>query len=529
MRYGIDFFKLVEHITLGTFAGLVSGAAAVLFHECIGFFHNLFFRGTLSFQLDELDFTPEAPWKWGVIFVPAVGALAVAFLIRHFAPRAHAFGMSAVIRAIYYRHSRLNFMLAPVKMIVSAISIGSGGSIGREGPIIQITAALGSTLGRIVRVRARERSLLLAAASAGGVAGAFDTPLSAVLIVAELMMPSLTAMTLLPVTISAVVSSIAATRIFGIGRLLPEVAIPEGAVGAAGEFAVLFPMLALLGVLAGLMGAGFILGVCRSEKLFSEKLPNYYLRHGSGMLLVGVELELFFVFTGRYYVDGLGYAFLGSLLDGGHYSILLLVALGAGKFLSTALTLGSGGSGGIVCPSLFLGAALGALVGRLFPSIPPEIPILAGMSAAVGSNTGAIATGILMSCELTGCYETMAPCAVASVIAWGVRQMLAGGGFYAYRLRRGSFPMPEGLQSAVWKTLRARDVMRPLNPEDLSDPQYASWGRIEGDLPLDEVLRRWGRGERICGFVVLDKTRPCGVLGEHELRKNCVEVADRML
>ena len=181
--------------------GLVGGCGAVVFRGMIAFFHNLFFLGKISCFYDANVHTPPSPWGPLIIFVPVIGAIGVTWLVQTFAPEARGHGVPEVMDAIYYNKSIIRPIVAVIKSLASALSIGSGGSVGREGPIIQIGSAFGSTVGQWLRIPAWQRTTLIAAGAGAGIAATFNTPIGGVLFAAELLLHEISVWTLVPVVI----------------------------------------------------------------------------------------------------------------------------------------------------------------------------------------------------------------------------------------------------------------------------------------------------------------------------------------
>ena len=169
--------------------GVITGLGAVFFRDLIGLVHNLLFTGHAVIRYDANIFTAPAPWSPLVILVPVLGAVLVTFLVTNFAPEAKGHGVPEVMDAIYYRGGVIRPVVTLVKSLASAIAIGTGSSVGREGPIIQIGSALGSTLGQIIRMPAGQRISLVAAGAGAGIAATFNTPIGGVMFAIELMMP----------------------------------------------------------------------------------------------------------------------------------------------------------------------------------------------------------------------------------------------------------------------------------------------------------------------------------------------------
>ena len=216
---------------LAIVVGIVTGFGAVAFRALIGLIHNIAFLGSFAIDYDASVFTPPSPWGALIILVPVVGGLIVTFLITNFAPEARGHGVPEVMDAIYYREGVIRPVVALIKSLASALSIGTGAAVGREGPIIQIGAALGSTLGQVIRMAPWQRITLVAAGAGAGIAATFNTPIGGVMFAIELMMPELSARTFLPVALATGTATFIGRIFFGIH---PAFAIPERAVGVAG-------------------------------------------------------------------------------------------------------------------------------------------------------------------------------------------------------------------------------------------------------------------------------------------------------
>lgn len=196
---GIDLVRLS---LLAVLVGLISGFGAVLFRALIAFVHNLAFLGSFSVDYDASQFTPSSPWGVFIIVVPVIGSAIVTFLITNFAPEARGHGVPEVMDAIYYREGVIRPVVAVVKSLASALSIGTGAAVGREGPIIQIGAALGSSFGQIIHMALWQRITLVASGAGAGIAATFNTPIGGVMFAIESMMPELSARTFLPVALA---------------------------------------------------------------------------------------------------------------------------------------------------------------------------------------------------------------------------------------------------------------------------------------------------------------------------------------
>ena len=358
---------------LSFLVGIVAGFGAVAFRYLIGIIHNIMFNWHWSFIYHATIPTPPSFWGWAVIFVPVFGAIIVTWLVNTFAPEAKGHGVPEVMYAVYYQKALIRPVVAVIKAVASAVSIGTGGSIGREGPIVQIGATFGSVLGKLPGISAAERVILLAAGASGGIAATFNAPLGGVAFAAELMLVSINAESLFPVSIATVVATFIGTCFFGrhASFVIPALQFPKHQLLNILYYLWFVPF----GLLVGLVAIALTKAVYWFEDMFDHRIANSYLRHMLGMLLVGGMMELFMVGSGRYFVEGVGYATIDSTLRGATNGVLFLFLLCFAKWLATCLTLGSGASGGIFSPSLFIGATFGTACGICLNVLMPGLEI----------------------------------------------------------------------------------------------------------------------------------------------------------
>jgi chloride channel protein, CIC family len=328
---------------LALIVGVVTGLGAVVFRVLIAFVHNLLFLGQLSMVYDSNLFTPASPWGPWVILVPVIGGLGVTFIVNTFAPEAKGHGVPEVMDAIYYKRGVIRPVVAVAKSLASALSIGSGAAVGREGPIIQIGSALGSSLGQLIRMSMGQRIILVAAGAGAGIAATFNTPIGGVLFATELMLPEISVNTFLPVAISTGVATFAGRLFFGarpafdIPGNLASLPVSQGG-------ALILLLYVALGVGVGAAAALFVRSLHWAEDLF-DKVPGGYLRHAVGMLLVGILIYGLMRWGGHYYVEGVGYATIQATLMGQLTAAGFLLLLYACKLISGDL--GEPGVGGV--------------------------------------------------------------------------------------------------------------------------------------------------------------------------------------
>ncbi len=494
---------LVKLSILALVVGIVTGFGAVVFRALIGFIHNVMFLGQFAIQYDANLFTPASPWGIWIILVPVIGAIVVTFLVQNFAPEARGHGVPEVIDAIYYKSGVIRPVVAVVKSLASAVSIGTGAAVGREGPIIQIGSALGSTLGQIIRMTPGQRIILVAAGAGAGIAATFNTPIGGVMFTIELMMPEMSIASFLPVALATAAATFIGRFFFGVAPAFSVPPLAPLAIDASS--AVMLGLYALLGVVIGVAATGLIRGLHFLEDIF-EKIGNPYLRHILGMLMIGVLIYALHESLGHYFVEGVGYATIQSILSGGIVAPGLLLLLFACKLFATSTSLGSGASGGVFSPSLFLGATVGGafagLLNALHLPITLNVPSFAmvGMGAMVGSGTGAAMMAVTMIFEMTRNYDIVLPMILAVAVSIGIRRVLSRENIYTLKLVRRGHVIPKARHANMFLVRRAGEVMD-------TDVIVAA-----ADSSFEELLARPDNEGRLRHVVVADDGHIIGVL-----------------
>jgi CIC family chloride channel protein len=454
---------LLALCALALIVGVATGFGAVFLRDLIGLVHNVFYNGVLSYHYDAN--LVEAPSRFGafVALSPIVGGLIVVFLVLRFAPEAKGHGVPEVMDSVFYKRGDIRWQVAVIKSLASALSIGSGAAVGREGPIIQIGAAIGSSFAQAIRLSAWQKITLLAAGAGAGIAATFNTPLGGVMFALEILLPEVSNRTFLPV----VVATGAATTI---GRWLigpaPAFSVPEFTFTLAQAFqpddAIAF---VALGLLCGVAAWGFIRLLVVMEDGFPKLPGGPYVQNLVGMAAIGLAMVALTRLLGHSYIDGVGYGVIQSILDGDMSVVGLMALLFGLKLLATTVSLGCGASGGIFSPSLFLGATLGgavaALVQLVFPHMSLDIPAAAtvGMAAMVGAGTGGVMTAIVMIFEMTRNYAIIVPVIVVVAIAAGVRRALINETIYTIKLRHRGHRIPKERHVNLYLVQQAKDVM----------------------------------------------------------------------
>lgn len=490
---------------LAFFVGIATGYGAIGFRALIGLIHNLFFTGQLAFHYDANVFTPLGPWGVFIILVPVIGAFGVTWLVENFAPEARGHGVPEVMDAVYYKGGAIRPVVVVIKSLASALSIGTGGSVGREGPIVQIGSAVASSIGGWLRLAAWQRITLVAAGAGGGIAATFNTPLGGVLFAVELIMPEVSVRTFMPVAISTGMATLIGRTYFG---FQPAFQLPSAlpALHTEVAFTPLFAY-ALLGLVVGLAATLYIRSIYWAEDFFNQRFNNPYLRHAAGMLVLGVIIYLMMSQFGHYYVEGVGYATIQTILDGQLMTLWLLALLFVAKLIVTSLTLGSGASGGIFSPALFLGATLGGVLGGILQQLLPPIPgvnvpafAMVGMAGMVGGATGAAMTGIVMIFEMTRDYDIVMPMIISVAISLGIRRLLLADNIYTMKLTRRGRYIPQSLHAHMFLVRKAGDVMA------------REIAILPGSASFHEFLDQHGVDSKIRDIVVTDGNRITGLV-----------------
>lgn len=449
--------------SLSIVIGIVAGVVAWLFRLLIGVIHNFAFQGMFSPIYEANIHTPESSWGWLIIFVPVAGGLIVVWLIKNFAPQAKGHGVPEVIDAIHYNQGRIPGKVSVVKAFASALTIGTGGSLGREGPIVQIGASFSSSLGQWLNMPARQRIVLIACGASAGIAATFNAPLAGLLFSIELLLVSINSQTILPVALSTAIAAYVGRLLIGVDPAfnIPTLQSPSSNLTSIYEFILMVPF----GALIGLLSVVFVKGIYWAEDKFDAIPVNDYLRHMLGTFSLGVLFYALYRFSGHYYVQGVGYSAINDILSGILAQPLFLLLLVALKLLSTCLTIGSGGSGGVFSPSLFLGAAMGGAVGHflhlMFPALglDPITFAIVGMAALVASATSAPLTAAVITYEMTLDYSIILPLMIAIGVAYAVRRMITESDIYTLKLLRRGHIVPEGLASDYVGNLKVDSIM----------------------------------------------------------------------
>jgi len=382
-----DFTRDKRILLLSLFAviiGILSTISAWILVNLIAIISNLVFFQSFSTKLPSLSHHHLGAW---VIVVPAIGGLLIGLMARYGSEKIRGHGIPEALEAILFGQSKMSARVAVLKPLSSAISIGTGGPFGAEGPIIMTGGAVGSLFGQLFHLSAIERKTLLVAGAAGGMAAIFASPVAAVLLAVELLLFEWKPRSFIPVTIASVVAGIARISVLGQGPIFPVNPHPlvDGNI-------MIFAL--LVGLSSGLVSGIVTQCVYFFEHLF-EKLPVHWMWWPAlGGLVVGV---------GGYFeprVLGVGYELIHALLSG-HLIGWLALSLLLGKSVVWACALGSGTSGGVLAPLLIIGGALGAVLAHWLPVGDAGLWAMIGMAAMMGGTMRAPLTAMIFALELT--------------------------------------------------------------------------------------------------------------------------------
>lgn len=433
-------------VVFAVIVGLGAGLGAIFFIEMIAFFRNIFFEQGKLLGL---------PGGTYVILLPLVGGLIVGPLVHFIAPEAKGHGVPEVLTAILTRGGKIRPVVVLAKAICSAITIGSGGSVGREGPIVQIGAALGSTIGQLFKLNERRVINLVASGAAAGIAATFNAPIAGVMFAMEVILGDFGFHSLSTMVISAVTASVVSRAVLGDS---PSFIVPSYALNSYWE--LLFYI--VLGVLAGLVGLLFVRILYFMEDFFDHWKFPAYLKPAVGGLALGV-LGYFLP-----QIFGTGFDTIADTLNG-KIGLGLLVILVFGKILATTLTLGSGASGGVFAPALFIGAVLGGAFGQtaqlIFPGIPASSGAYAmvGMAAVFAAAARAPITAVIILFEMTQDYRIILPLMFATVISTILAQHMEPESIYTLKLTRRGLDVRARKNDNLMGGIMVAEAMTPID------------------------------------------------------------------
>jgi CIC family chloride channel protein len=489
--------QMPEHtfmVVVAVIIGIFGGIGAIFFRLAIRVFQRLFF-GSWHYSL---AYVLQLPWYYK-LFAPAIGGLIIGPIVYHLAREAKGHGVPEVMESIVMRGGAIRARVMFAKITASAVCIGSGGSVGREGPIVQIGSALGSTFGQALKVKGSRLRTLVACGTAAGIAATFNAPIAGALFAMEVILSDFGISQFSPIVVSSVTATVISRRFLGD---FPAFVIPQY------NLVSVFEMLpyALLGGLAAFVALAFIVVLYKTEDVFDRIPGPGFIKPVVGGFVVGT------VGIAYPHVFGVGYDTVSLALENQltWYVLLLLVFL---KLAVTSVTLGSGGSGGIFAPCLFLGACLGGLVGTILHTLLPAVTATSGAYALVGM--GAVAAGamhapitaIVIIFELTNDYRIILPLMIACIISVLITSRFKKDSIYTLKLSRRGVNLWKGQEINVLSSLPVSSVMK-------TDSET-----VDARTPLHALVDLTVNSPHASFFVIDEGRRLMGAISLHDVRR----------
>ncbi len=489
--------KMREHsfvLIIAVIIGLLSGFGAVGIQELIKFFKKVFWQGDYS-----LEFVRNVAWYWKLI-IPMGGGIVVGLIIQFVAKEAKGHGVPEVMEAITLRNGIIRPRVVLAKLFASSIYIASGGSVGREGPVIQIGSAIGSAVGQFLRVNARRMRTFVACGAASGIAAAFNAPVAGALFAVEVILGDFAVPQFSAVVVSSVMATVVSRHFLGDH---PAFEVPLYQLESPYELV----FYVILGFLAAGVALMFIKTLYKSEDIFDNLKWPEYVKAGLGGLGIGIIGLLFPE------IFGVGYDTIDSALQSG-LLWKMAFALIFIKVIATSLSLGSGGSGGIFAPSLFLGAVLGSFFGTIvswiFPSmdISPGAYALVAMGGVVAAATHGPIAAILIIFEMSSDYKIILPLMITCIIATILAMRLHKESIYTLKLKLRGINLFEGREINVLKSLTVKDVYS-TNIESVTEQES-----------YPTIIDKISKSPHSILYVVDENKKLLGNISLNEVRRN---------
>ncbi|KAA0258652.1 chloride channel protein [Deferribacter autotrophicus] len=432
-------------ILISTLIGVFAGYGNFIFRYLIGFIQRIFYGSDSEYFLEVLQKTSLLK----IVFVPAIGGLIVGIIALIF-KSAKGHGVPDVIKVIALNRS-ISPSVAVIKTVSSAITLGTGGSAGREGPIVQIGAALGSGVGRIFKFSSARMKSAIAAGAAGGLAATFNAPIGGAMFAAEVLLGEFGIKTFSPIIISSVIATVISRALLGndVTFFAPPYELKH-------PVELLFYI--VLGVWCAFVGVIFIKTFYYFEEKFEKMNIPKFLKPAVGGLLLGI-IGLFIK-----EVMGVGYDTIDDILYGKAPFLLVFILIFL-KMIATSFTLASGGSGGLFVPSLFIGAASGGFIGTVFHYLFPSVTAgsgaygLVAMSAMLAATMRAPLTAILIIFEITGNYQIILPLMLSTIIANIAANAMEKESIFTWILTKQGIKINKGAEEQILSSIKVKDVM----------------------------------------------------------------------
>jgi CIC family chloride channel protein len=472
-------------VAMALAVGAGAGLGAVAFRWLI---YSFTWLATGYQQFGQQGHVPShhAPWLgiWFLLIVPVAGGLLYGPLIQRFAREARGHGVPEVMLAVAENGGRIRPPVTIVKALASAMCIGAGGSVGREGPIVQIGSAFASTLGQLVRMSETRMRIIVACGAAGGIAATFNAPITGLFFGFEIVLREFSLDAMFATILAAVTGDVVSRAFFGSAPFFTG--MPHGLV-VGNDYSYL--LIALLGLAAGLIGVGLKTLLYWLEDAVDDlwKGRPEWARPAVGGLALGALLLL----LPQMY--GVGYPVMDKVVAG-HVVLWFIVILMLGKMLAASLTLSIGGSGGVFAPSLFTGAmagmAFGIVANHVFGSSigPPAMYAVVAMGGVFGAAAQAPLTSIASVVEMTGNFTLTLPVMLATGIAAALSKRLSYGSIYTTKLLRRGIDIERPKAPNMLQRLTVAEVMQPLDTVDGPTRPRPKNGAAGPSAPTTEII-----------------------------------------
>jgi CIC family chloride channel protein len=434
-------------ILLPSLTGVLTGAATIAFVELLNLVHWI----ALGTAGAPLQVVPTLHW-YRVLLIPAIGGLIVGPLVHLLAPEAEGHGVPEVIEAVMVGGGRIRRRVAAVKSIASAVTIGTGGSVGREGPIVQIGAAVGSAIGQVLRLPSEQLKTLAACGAAGGIAAVFNAPIAGAFFALEVITGNFAMPAFSPVVLSSVMATVVSRAYFGD---YPAFIVQPYKLESITEIGLYIG----LGLMCGGVSALFV-WVMDTFETWAPRLPipKVWRPVAGGFVLGAIIIVVPNVY-------GVGYGTMDAALSG-KLSWEWLALLVPVKIFATSLTLASGGSGGVFLPSLYIGSVAGGLYGAIAHGLLPHMTAgsgayaLVGMAGVLSAATHSPITAMILLLEVTGDYKIILPVMIVSTISTMVGRTLKRDSLYSLKLSRQGIALHRR-EDLIMRSHTVGEVMRP--------------------------------------------------------------------
>ena len=484
-----DFYMMA----LAGLIGVLAGLGAYLLTKFVELVNHLLFV-----QLDSL-LTQTALETLARMTYPAIGGLAVGLIIYFAGKEAAGHGVPSVIEAVANRGGYIRPRVSIITVLTAGTTIGSGGSVGKEGPIVQIGAAIGSSVGQFFDVSSERLKVLVATGAGAGLAAVFNAPVTGVLFALEVILADFSINAFSPIIFATVISTTISHYLIGSS---PVLKIPVYYLESAYEF----PLYVLMGIIGALVSVFFSEFLTFTEDFFSrlKKIPPY-VKPAIGGLLVGAIALYFPEIYG--FDDSAIYTALIA-----HHTILALFALLLIKILATSLTLGSGGTGGLFTPSLFIGATFGALFGTianvLFPGVTasPGAYALVGMGVIIAGTTHATLSAMLLIFEITSNYQIILPLMLGTIVATLFSRIIMKENIYTKSISLSGEYIFKGRNLTLLQSIPIRKHIQ------------REFDVVPENMPVKEILKRLRTSPHSTFPVVDKKNQLVGILSLRDIR-----------